>query len=256
MWRGAQLAVMLPAILALKSVGEVILIDNSSHERPVGFNQFLNHPKMRVIDKGENLYVNPSWNLGAAEAKFDQLCILSDDVLFDPNIFDQLEPQVTKDIGAIGASHTTITKERHIKDQRIQCNLSVCLREVTHHMPLLCWGILIFVHKDNYKPVNDEFKIFYGDNWLFAANKKAGRKSYYMDGIQIATQMTTTSSLKKFKPIGEAEHVKAEKVFDEVFGVGMYRAKSVFLDMAGVLIASELSKGNIDASVMDIALEV
>lgn len=241
MWRGAQLAIMLPAILGMKSVGEVILIDNASSERPTGFNQFLTHPKIRVIDKGKNLYVNPSWNLGASEAKFEQLCILSDDVLFDPNIFTQLESKVTKSVGVIGVSHTTIKKERHIKDQNIQCNLPIKLRQVTHHMPLLCWGILMFVHKDNYTPI-EHFKIFYGDNWLYVTNKLAGRLSYYMDGIQICTQMTTTSSLKKFRPLADEEHSKAERIFDEVFGPGTYRLEDVHADMAIILLKDELKK--------------
>lgn len=235
MWRGAQLAIMLPAILAMKSVGEVILIDNAKENRPQGFQQFLTHPKIHVIDKGENIYVNPAWNLGAQEAKFDQLCILSDDVLFDPTILDQLEPLVTKDIGVIGVAHTTIKKERSIKTQNIQCGLPIKLTEVTHHMPLLCWGILMFVHKDNYSPI-ETFKIFYGDYWLYTANQIAGRKSYYMDGIQICTQMTTTSSQKKFLPIAEQEHAAAEGIFDEAFGFGTYRVEKVYSDMQDYMV--------------------
>jgi len=254
MWRGAQLAIMLPAILAQKSVGEVLVIDNNLSARPPVFNQYLSHPKLRVIYEGQNIYVNPSWNLGAQEAKFDQLCILSDDVLFDPGLFDQLEPKVTKEIGVIGVDHKTIKNERSIAKQHIQCGLEVKLSPVTHHMPLLCWGILLFMHKDNYKTI-EKFKIFYGDNWLFLANKQAGRTSFYMNGIQICTQMTTTSSHKMFLPIADEEHTSAETIFDEYFGTGSYQPGEVYADMSAVLIKEELNKRNINPDSVEIGLE-
>jgi hypothetical protein len=244
MWRGAQLAIMLPSILAMKSVGEIIIIDNANVVRPSGFNQFLNHPKLKVIDKGTNTYVNPAWNLGVESAQFEQICLLSDDVLFDPTLFDQLEPLTTKDVGVIGVAHDTLKKERSIKEQKITCGLPVKLRAVTHHMPLLCWGILMFMHKDNYSPIDARFKIFYGDNWLAAANKKAGRTNYYMDGIQICTQMTTTSSQDVFKPIGAEETDKAEGIFDEIFGVGSYRQEKVYDDMEQILLKDYKEKHN------------
>jgi hypothetical protein len=204
---------------------------------PAALKQFLTPPdtKLRIIDKGVNTYVNPAWNLGVENAQYKQICLLSDDVLFDPGIFDQLESQVTPDIGVIGVAHTTIKKERSIKEQNIKCGLPVILKRVTHHMPLLCWGILMFMHIDNYSPI-ERFKIFYGDYWLYTTNKKEGRESYYMDGIQICTQMTTTSSQKVFQPIAEEEHGKAEGVFDEIFGEGTYKVDKVYKDMERILI--------------------
>lgn len=244
MWRGAQLAVMFPAILASNSVGEVILIDNDRTARPLAFEQFLSNPKLRVIDKGRNLYVNPSWNLGVSEAKFDQICLLSDDVLFDPGLFDQLITKVTEDVGVIGASYKTILKEKSVFKQAVQLGLPIQFTEVTHHMPLLCFGILMFVHKVNYHDIDeDKFKIFYGDYWQFVCNRKYGNKSYYMDGIRLATQMTTTSSAKEFLPIAEAEHSNAEVIFDSIFGDGTYREKTVYSDMQAILVGEQLAKG-------------
>ena len=48
-----------------EAVGEIIVIDNSTK----GF-EYQNE-KVRVIVPKQNLFVNPSWNLGTREAKYD-----------------------------------------------------------------------------------------------------------------------------------------------------------------------------------------
>ena len=240
MWRGAQFAIMFPQILSSPAVGELIIINNDGANTPAGFANF-QHPKLKIINHNRNTYVNPAWNIGVQHATYDQICLLSDDVMFDPGLFQQLESKVTPDIGLIGVWYNTIGKERSITKQHIACGLPVKLVEVTHHMPLLCFGCLMFLHKDNYFPV-DMFRIFYGDYWQFIGNQKAGRKSYYMEGIQVCTQMTTTSSAKEFHSIADYEHGNAETLLDSAFGEGSYREQSVYSDMQAEMIADQMTK--------------
>ena len=63
-----------------QTVGEIILIDNSLQ----GFKY--NSDKLRIIIPNENLFVNPSWNLGVEKAKFDYVGILNDDILLPKNL--------------------------------------------------------------------------------------------------------------------------------------------------------------------------
>lgn len=63
-----------------QTVGEIILIDNSLQ----GFEY--NSDKLRIIIPNENLFVNPSWNLGVEKAKFDYIGILNDDILLPKNL--------------------------------------------------------------------------------------------------------------------------------------------------------------------------
>ena len=63
-----------------QTVGEIILIDNSLQ----GFEY--NSDKLRIIVPNENLFVNPSWNLGVEKAKFDYIGILNDDILLPKNL--------------------------------------------------------------------------------------------------------------------------------------------------------------------------
>lgn len=58
-----------------KSVSEIIVIDNSLK----GLEH--NSKKLKVIIPSENLFVNPSWNLGVKEAKNELVALLNDDII-------------------------------------------------------------------------------------------------------------------------------------------------------------------------------
>ena len=57
------------------SVDEIIVIDNSLR----GLNY--KSSKLRLIIPEENLFVNPSWNLGVKEAKNELVALLNDDII-------------------------------------------------------------------------------------------------------------------------------------------------------------------------------
>ena len=80
------------------SVSEIILIDNSCK----GFSS--ESSKLRVIVPKENLYVNPSWNLGVKEAKEDIVALLNDDISISNNFCTKVVNQMTPDMGCVGYS--------------------------------------------------------------------------------------------------------------------------------------------------------
>ena len=61
-------------------VDEILIIDNSLQ------NYSFNNEKVRVIVPQENLFVNPSWNLGVREARNEYVCLANDDIRI-PNNF-------------------------------------------------------------------------------------------------------------------------------------------------------------------------
>ena len=65
-------------------IGEIIIIDNSTK----GFDH--KSEKIKVIVPKKNLYVNPAWNLGVSEAKFNYVGILNDDLIFPKNFFKKV----------------------------------------------------------------------------------------------------------------------------------------------------------------------
>ena len=65
LWRPATFIQLLQQLDASDDVMEVVVIDNARDQRP----ELPVLDKLKLVDKGENLYVNPSWNLGVRMAK-------------------------------------------------------------------------------------------------------------------------------------------------------------------------------------------
>ncbi len=86
-----------------QTVGEIILIDNSLQ----GFEY--NSDKLRIIIPNENLFVNPSWNLGVEKAKFDYVGILNDDILLPKNLVSDVYSFLQgENIGLVGIDKKSI----------------------------------------------------------------------------------------------------------------------------------------------------
>ena len=96
MWAYSPFIDFLKTIVDIEYIGEFILINNSKQNTPV--DDILNHPKIRVISPDSNLYVAPSWNLGAHIAQFETLGFLSDDVFVDNRVFEKVDAFFNKDI--------------------------------------------------------------------------------------------------------------------------------------------------------------
>ena len=78
------------------SVGEIIIIDNA----PTDF--LYNHDKVSTFCLEENIYVNPSWNLGIEQSSYDKFIIFNDDIIIPYNFVSQLESFLTEDKGIVG----------------------------------------------------------------------------------------------------------------------------------------------------------
>ena len=87
-----------------ESVGEIIIIDNA----PADF--FYDNEKVVTLRQEENIYVNPSWNLGVEESDYDKFIILNDDIIIPYNFVSQLESMLTPDKGIIGIDERGVIK--------------------------------------------------------------------------------------------------------------------------------------------------
>ncbi len=88
MWKFKPFPRYLEQIIGQDCIGEVILIDNDIEARP---KDFFSHPKIKLLEQEENIYVNPAWNLGAKIAQYSNLCFLSDDVIADGRIYFEVD---------------------------------------------------------------------------------------------------------------------------------------------------------------------
>ena len=139
-------------------VGEIILIDNNPPLKPTE----IPYTKVRYITKDTNIFVNPAWNLGVGLSKYDNICISNDDVVFNNNIFQYIIEHIDK--GVIGMS----TENYYIKEDK-----NYNIEKIENRG--WGWGCLIFVSKQNWKPIDERLKIACGDDWLL----------HHLDGYQI-----------------------------------------------------------------------
>jgi hypothetical protein len=141
--------------------------------------------KIRMVTPPNNIGVNPAWNLGVKESKFDKICLLSDDVLFDVNVFNFLYDKLEEKDGLVGMAYPAFPQEGSIKALYVQ---------KLHHG----FGAAMFFNKLNYVPIPDEFKIFFGDIILFVESIRRGKTPRIVCPTFSMTEMSTTSGLPEF----------------------------------------------------------
>jgi len=143
MWKFHYTARFLEQIVNYDAIGEIIVIDNESSSRPES--AVFTNPKIRLIDFGKNIFVNPAWNHGASTARYDNLCFLSDDVIVDLRSFYEADRYLTAN-----------------KDNSIGLLCGLCER------------------KESYIPIPDKLKIVCGDAYLWNKMRELDKTHHMM----------------------------------------------------------------------------
>lgn len=173
-----------------KRVGEIILINNASADTPN--DPILNHPKIRKYDFGKNIYVNPAWNFGVSVSANDKICIVNDDLSFDTNLFDKLDEYLNPETGVIGlCPGISDFNQPPYTDGSI--NIQEWSGQHTYG-----FGCLMFIHKESWMEIPKGLDIYYGDNYIFDMNLRAGKKNYIITNIRhnpIFAQTTSDKSI-------------------------------------------------------------
>lgn len=166
-------------------VKEVLIIDNSLK----GYS--FENKKVRVIIPKENLFVNPSWNLGVREAQNEYICLANDDIGIPNNFCTKVLENFSDDFGVIGMDNAYVTNTRN-KDNKVVIDINKVelndSREVnfkpvkyrTHN-----FGIMMFFKKENYVEIPEDLKIFYGDDWVIYQARKKGKYNQVCTGQEI-----------------------------------------------------------------------
>jgi hypothetical protein len=191
LWIPSDLKELLFRTNRSEAVGEIVLINNDASKTP-DYLKELN--KVKVLDFGKNIFVNPAWNAGVNESKYDKICLLSDDTLFDEDIFKLVDPKISPSVGTFGPH-------------------GLCIIDVIVRSPFMGivpsdkfwhgYGTCLFVHKQNYLQIPHEFQINYGDRWQYDYNAYQKRQNFFLSEFFVKTKMGTSSSL--FKSITDQE---------------------------------------------------
>lgn len=189
LWRSKRIVKLINDLHWCESVDEIILIDNSRE-----YDKYLEKiPKVKVLQPLINIYVNPAWNYGVERSKNNCIALVNDDISFDTRIFERFDENELKSKGFIGMS-----SENYGEGVEYNPTLEPWKGEVVLHG----WGCIIMFHKDHWKPIPEQLKIWYGDNYMREINPAP---SHILKGLPIETEMSTTSSDSQWN------HVKNEE---------------------------------------------
>ena len=195
LWRAKEFTDHLVNVLVEdESVGEIIIIDNA----PADF--FYDNEKVVTLRQEENLYVNPSWNLGVEESDYDKFIILNDDIIIPYNFVSKLEKWLTKDKGIIGIDKPSVIKVVDCSNENITfLDREIALKSIV----IRDWGfgIVMAGHRNSYYKIPENIRIWYGDDYLTQMNNEQGKVNYVIDDIPIFTKMSATSDLEDFNEI-------------------------------------------------------
>ena len=176
-------------------VGEIILIDNSLQGLDMDCN------KLRVITPLENLYVNPSWNLGVKESKFEIIALLNDDITIPSEFCTNVVNKMTLEMGIVGMDTDLITTSSEMEAPPE--NTEIELLPVKDRS--LYFGVAMFFYKDAYVEIPNELKIYCGDDWIVKQAKKNKKQIYNICGQKIYHYGSMSSKEKKLNPIGDRD---------------------------------------------------
>ena len=201
MWRSYELEKMLPLLDSHPVVGEILLINNDVTKTPTWFNRPWR--KVKVFSPSSNIFVNPAFNLGIESAQSDKICLLQDDVMFDPNIFGFLNDIVTEDRGCIGVdAKYMITRFPH--DLEIFPIQNLTFKPMGDIV--FGYAFVMFLHRKNYIPIDEELKIHLGENWICYTHEKKGKQPLVLENFPLtASNMSSTSTLTPFQSYFEKE---------------------------------------------------
>lgn len=177
MWKAPHLMKMLPLLENHSLIGEVLIIDNDTSKTNEDIHKY---SKVVHLPQKENIYVNPAWNLGVKTAKFDKLCFLNDDVVFNVNCLDTLYDLITPERGLLGFSeasycgfspelYDTLVSSEIGSDVHLQ-ETNIYENESTSGMPHVYYGCVMFLHKERFFFIPHEFKIYFGDLFVYLMN--------------------------------------------------------------------------------------
>lgn len=201
LWKGKFYKEMLPILSAHELVGEIIIIDNDPDNVD---KEIVSLKKIKYLPQKENIYVNPAWNLGVEVSSYDRICLYSDDVLFDSSVIDAVYPFMSEDKGVTGFDFDSIS-ENHQSPFRAEWEMQI-LQIVPTWSFHYRFGICMFMHKNSFHKISDDYKIFYGDTHQFNVNSSLNRQNYRIENYACMTKMMSSS--RNFNSIIEEDSRK------------------------------------------------
>ncbi len=190
LWKSDRTKRLISDLQECEYVDEIIIIDNSYDGH-----QDTQIEKIRFVSFGGNIYVNPAWNKGIELAKNECIALVNDDINFDPNIFGVITEKILMS-GIIGMGEGNY---KDVYDDKRGPYIDMWQPGVNDWG----WGCMILLKKAHWKPIPNEIKIWYGDNFIKDVNPIA---KGCLRNFPIDTEMSTTSDEKEWDEIKKKDY--------------------------------------------------
>lgn len=188
LWNSEEIYTTVERATKCELVKEIIIIDNAPEKK----RGELAGGKLKMISKGENIYVNEAWNLGVKISKSKKLCICNDDIVFDvERTLKFVSQKGLKNMGILGCIRMEHDTEGKIEIEEIDDFIASG------------FGVLMFIHKENYEEIPQYVDIWWGDYWLFEnveikhVLKNIGLKGEYKTSVKNFRYVTEKDTFKK-----------------------------------------------------------
>jgi len=178
MWKFVPFLNFLQDMVACDLISQIIVINNDNQATPE--HKILAHAKITLLDYGQNLYVNPSWNLGVYHCKNDIICIANDDLLFDLRVLSKIIKEFLPTHGSVGI-------------QSLGNNTGIMDFFPALGHDLFGFGQLMFIPKNKWIDIPPELNIWYGDNFIFDLMVKNNYINYIIKNLLFYTPHAQTS---------------------------------------------------------------
>ena len=213
--RSGDLHAIVEQCAAHPLVAEVLVINNAP--APLEFES----GKARVLDQGENIFVNPAWNLGAREARGEYLAIINDDVLFEDEALTHAHRALRRGMfGVIGPAQDGFNTAPHGR-RRVRVAPFFSFKG--------SFGTFMCLRAEDYVPIPEEMKIWGGDDWLFLQQRKPNG---VLAGYRFDTEMGTSSGSPEFQALREAELAAARPILMPLYRTRWWHRPVEYLDRA------------------------
>jgi hypothetical protein len=190
MWRHAPFCDFLTEVCACDHVQDVVLIDNAARDRPL--HDVLTHDKIKLLNFGENLFVNASWNVGVYHSQAQIICLQNDDIQFDCAIYQKVHEFLQPHMGLISLSSEPPQSD------------AIEFRLWQGESQFGC-GQLMFFHRKQFVCIDPELRVYCGDNWLFDHMWHMTRNNHMIHNLTHHTPYAQTS--KSFRHLLHAEQL-------------------------------------------------
>ena len=205
MWKSKNIYKILTDLYSWHLIDKVILIDNDTENTP---DDLPKDDKLIYVKPNKNMYVNPAWNLGVHMANTDNIFLLNDDIVFEHSEVHNYLMEVTgkgdikfEDLGFVGMHSINF----------VGGGRQIVIEPYDKYTNVGGWGCLFSFHKTNWKPIPNQLKIWYGDNWIHTTNESI----LQLRGIEIETLMSTSSDLEEVREVRDRDTIEWMKLINQ-----------------------------------------